>query len=106
MLTRLTLLLCALSAGAVAACTARAAPDTTLSSCYSGADATSTAVLYAADNGFFPRNGLKVNMIEGKTATVTPALASGSADIGVAAVWTDADLPDVRCKRRLCRAGR
>lgn len=29
--------------------------------------------------------GLKVNLIAGKTATVTPALASGSADIGVTA---------------------
>jgi ABC-type nitrate/sulfonate/bicarbonate transport system substrate-binding protein len=82
MLTRLTVLLCALSAGAVPACTARAAPDTTLSSCYSGADATSTAVLYAADNGFFPRNGLKVNMIftSGGAAAVA-ALLSGQTPI-------------------------
>ncbi len=72
-LARLALLVCC----ALPACAGRPGSDTTLSSCYSGADAPSTAVLYASDHGFFGRNGLQVTMVfaNGGAASVATLLS-------------------------------
>ncbi len=65
---------------ALSACAGRTLPDTTLTACYSGTDASSSAVLYAADHGFFDRNGLHVTLLfaNGGSAAVATLLSGQS----------------------------
>ncbi len=64
----------------VPACASRAVPETTITACYSGTEATSSAVLYAADHGFFERNGLQVTLLfaNGGSAAVATLLSGQS----------------------------
>jgi NitT/TauT family transport system substrate-binding protein len=51
-----------------------------MTACYSGTDAAQSALLYAADNGFFARNGLKVDVLfaNGGSASVATLLSGQS----------------------------
>ncbi len=62
------------------ACAGRAVPDGTVTTCYSGTDAPSSAVLYASDRGFFERNGLRATLLfaNGGSAAVATLLSGQS----------------------------
>lgn len=75
-----TVLAAALTTGA--ACAARPVSDRTVTACYSGTDATSSAVLYAADHDFFARNDLQVTLLFANGGSVAIAtLLSGQSQI-------------------------
>jgi ABC-type nitrate/sulfonate/bicarbonate transport system substrate-binding protein len=76
--SRLALVVAALVA--LSACARPAVPDSTITACYSGTDATSSAVLYAADHGFFERNDLQVTLLfaNGGSAAVATLLSGQS----------------------------
>lgn len=65
---------------AVTACAQRTVPDSTITACYSGTDAPSSAVLYAAEHGFFERHGLRVTLLfaNGGSAAVATLLSGQS----------------------------
>ncbi len=76
------LALVALALTALSSCARPAVPENTITACYSGTEATSSAVLYAADHGFFERNGLRVTLLfanGGSSAVAT--LLSGQSQI-------------------------
>lgn len=62
------------------ACSNRVVPATSVTACYSGTEATSSAVLYAADHGFFARSGLEVTLLfaNGGSASVATLLSGQS----------------------------
>ena len=78
----LGLVLCLVASGCTAPDTPGPAPLAALTSCHSGTDSTSSAVLYASDFGFFRKHGLDVTLVyaNGGAASVA-TLLSGQAQI-------------------------
>lgn len=74
------LALTAVPLAASLACGPRPQEEGAITACYSGTEATSSAVLYAADRGFFERNGLRVTLLfaNGGSAAVATLLSGQS----------------------------